>query len=116
MILIVNPSLDDVSPQSRQRQRADAVAFSPRAHAANVCHSGSFCELQCFPPLWKKSPPASSASGCTRSLLFMSPGVTRGDTTSKFLRDCSSFHVVAPGERGCKRIGVPEAWHETHRA
>src|SRR5712692_8267349 len=36
-------------------------------------------------------------------------------TTWKFLRDCSSVHVVAPDESASKRIGVPLLWQETQR-
>jgi len=44
------------------------------------------------------------------------PGTTRDRTSSKFLRDCSSFHVVAPGDIGCSGIGVRPMWHATQRA
>src|SRR5258706_1872632 len=49
-------------------------------------------------------------------MLFALPGTTIRRTASKFLRDSSSFHVVLPGESGCRRNGVPDAWHETQRA
>src|SRR5262245_50120850 len=42
--------------------------------------------------------------------------MTRARTVSKFLRDASSSHVPPPAGNGCRRIGVPEMWHETHRA
>src|SRR5712671_5682958 len=48
-------------------------------------------------------------------MLLVLPTATRW-TASKFLRDCSSFQVVLPGESGCNRSGVPDAWHEMHRA
>src|SRR5205823_4382512 len=31
--------------------RVDSFAVCPRTQAFSVCHSGSFCELQCLPPL-----------------------------------------------------------------
>ena len=37
----------------------------------------------------------------------MLPGTTTRRTTSKFLRDSSSFHVVLPGASGWRRNGVP---------
>src|ERR1700686_4182128 len=51
-----------------------------------------------------------------RSLALVVAGTATRFTASKFLRDSSSFQVVLPGESGCKRSGVPAAWHETHRA
>src|SRR5207253_3184096 len=50
---------------------ADVIgAGFPLTHAARICHSGSVCDAQCLPPLWKWSPPASVASGWMRSRLF----------------------------------------------
>src|SRR5947208_8602198 len=78
----------------------------PRTHAARVCHSGSPCDIQCLPPSWLGSPPASSASGCSRKrLLAGSAGTTLRRITSKFLRDSSSVQAALPATRGCKRIG-----------
>src|SRR4029077_18425199 len=71
---------------------------------------------QCLPPLWKKSPPAFSASGWISSMLFMLPGTTTRFTASKFFRYSSSFHIARPCGSGCRRSGVPEAWHEMQRA
>jgi hypothetical protein len=99
---------------------AAAVALrsvAPRTHAASVCHSGSSVVVQCLPPSWCGSPPAVSASGCRNSRLISGfPAMTRDLTSSKFLRESSSLHVAAPGASGCRRIGVPKLWHETHRA
>ena len=49
-------------------------------------------------------------------MLFALPGCATRFTASKFLRDCSSVHVDAPAESGCRRSGVPDEWHDTHRA
>src|SRR5215831_5782539 len=96
---------------------AGFCCVSPRTHASRICHSVSSCDNQCFPPSWLSSPPADSANGWVSSLLASGfPALTRARMTSKFLRDSSSFHVAAPGDKGCKRIGVPEAWQETQRA
>src|SRR5262245_34999712 len=46
----------------------------------------------------------------------MLPGIATRRTASKFLRDSSSFHVVLPGDSGCKRRGVPLEWQAMHRA
>src|SRR5262245_30948998 len=95
---------------------AELLVF-PLAQAASVCHSASFCDFQCFPPLWKRSPPPSFASGCSRSLLARGlPATTTRETAWKFLRESSSFHVAAPGASGCNRSGVPAEWHDTQRA
>ena len=46
-----------------------------------------------------------------------SPGFTRLDAFSKFLRDCSEVHVVLPAARGCRRNArTGLTWHTTHRA
>src|SRR6266849_3189896 len=96
---------------------AVVLCVCPRTHAASVCHSGSSCDNQCFPPSWLGSPPADSANGCVRSLLAVGLlDLTLARMTSKFLRDSSSVHVAAPGDRGCKRMGVPDEWQETQRA
>src|SRR6185295_14301299 len=107
------------TPAERMRgaHRSSLPVFltSPTTQALRICHSGSLCEFQCLPPLWKKSPPAFSASGCTSSRLFSLPGITTRFIASKFLRDSSSFHVV-PDENGWRRSGVPAMWHEMQRA
>src|ERR1700722_8533751 len=51
-----------------------------------------------------------------RSLLFKLPGTATRLTASKFFRDSSSFQVTLPWDKGCKRNGVPLAWHAMHRA
>src|SRR5207247_5733186 len=91
-----------------QRRGGAACAAEPeapvRTQAAKVCHSGSFCEFQCLPPAWKGSPPASAASGCiSRRLACGSPGTTILCQASKFLRDCSPFQFVAPGDSSSNR-------------
>src|SRR5437763_1971860 len=89
----------------------------PRTHAASVCHSGSSWVNQCFPPSWLGSPPAETASGCVNSLLAIGlPVLILARMMSKFLRDSSSFQVAAPGDKGCRRMGVPDEWQDTHRA
>jgi len=50
------------------------------------------------------------------SMLFRLPGNDHALDRSKFLRDSSSFHAVCPAGSGCSRSGVPDEWHEMHRA
>src|SRR2546423_3475902 len=71
--------------------------FCPRTQSANVCQSGSFCDVNCLPPVWKGSPPTSGASGCMRSRLEVgSPGTTSREATSKLRLDCSSVQDKLP--------------------
>ena len=51
-----------------------------------------------------------------RSLALGVGGTATRFITSKFLRDCSSFQVVLPGESFSNRSGVPCEWHATQRA
>jgi hypothetical protein len=96
---------------------ASSASVAPRAHAASVCHSGSLFDVQCLPPSWCGSPPAASASGCrSKRLPSGSPGKTRALMSSKFLRASASLQVAAPSASGCKRIVVPDPWHEMQRA
>src|SRR5207247_9664493 len=83
------------------------LLFACWTHSAMIFQSGSSLERNCRPPLWKRSPPASAASGCKRNGLEAGvPGTTRFDTVSKLRRDCSTVHVAAPGESGCKLKGL----------
>src|SRR5436190_10767723 len=90
----------------------------PRAQSAMAFQSGSFCDVNWRPPLWKLSPPAVSARGCLRiGLDIRFAALTNLETASKFCFDCSSVHEVAPGASGCRRNAFPApAWHTTQRA
>jgi len=66
------------------------------------------------PAVWDEAPDNIAfvwQAGTTIDLGTL-PGTTFSRTASKFLRDCSSFHVVLFGESGSSRIGVPCPWHE----
>src|SRR3954467_10051146 len=71
---------------------AERPGHFPRfTQSASVFHSGSPCDSQCLPPGWNSVPPASWASGITSNrLLSGTPGSTKRDTASKFLRVSSS--------------------------
>jgi hypothetical protein len=59
---------------------AVGIARPPRTHVARICHSGSVCDVQCLPPPWKASPPASRLSGWVRRRLVVGdPGTTNDD-------------------------------------
>ena len=70
-----------------------------------VCHSESNNFLK-FEPL------SSGASGCwRRRLVAGSPAFTSSEAISKFLRDCSSFQVLAPGDsRSSRKPLLLSAW------
>src|SRR5262249_56654543 len=84
--------------------KAEAYGFCPFPPAASVFQPGSSLLPNCRPPEWKMLPPLSGASGCINNRLVSgSPGFTSFDAISDFLRDCSSFQALAPGDSRSRR-------------
>src|SRR5262249_23120362 len=81
------------------RHETGLYGFSPLTQSARIFQFGSSLDTNWRPPERKTLPPASRASRCCSSRLVAgSPVFTRIDAISKFLRDCSSLQVLAPGE------------------
>src|SRR5689334_14140875 len=79
-------------------QPAAHFAVAPLTQSARVFHSRSSRDVQNFPPVWKASPPASSARGCVnRRLLSGSPGAISLSAFSKLRLDCASVHLPESG-------------------
>src|SRR5262249_31611170 len=94
------------------RPETGLYSFSPLTQSARIFQFGSSLDANWRPPEWKTLPPASGAGGCCSSRLVAgSPGFTRIDAISKFLRDCSSLQVLAPGDsRSSRNALLLSAW------
>ncbi len=82
--------------------------FRPFTQSAKVCHSGSPCDFQCLPPCMKVVAARLHRQRMQQqwTLERAYPGTTNCLHIAKFARDCSSFHVAAPGASGCSG-GLP---------